>query len=68
MRQLRDAPQDFLEAAHILYLAPADAADTKLPSGSVDYHFSYTVFEHIPIEALRSLLREATRILAYGGV
>jgi hypothetical protein len=55
MGQLWQSPQDFLEAANILYRAPADAADTKLPAASVDYHFSYTVLEHIPLESLRTL-------------
>ena len=68
MGQLWQSPQDFLEAANILYRAPADAADTKLPAASVDYHFSYTVLEHIPLESLRTLFREAARILADGAI
>ena len=66
--QLWQSPSSFLEAANILYSAPADATDTRLPAASVDYHFSYTVLEHIPEESLRTLFSEATRILADGGV
>jgi len=54
--------------AGIRYHAPSNAAATGLPAGSIDAHISYTVFEHIPAEALRAILVEARRILAPGGV
>jgi len=50
------------------YHAPADAANTGLPAGSVDGHVSFTVFEHIPESILVDILREAGRILTPGGV
>jgi SAM-dependent methyltransferase len=57
-----------LRAARIHYYAPADAANTALPAGSIDIHTSYTVFEHIPREKLREILKEARRLLAPSGV
>lgn len=50
------------------YHAPADAARTGLPDGSVAGHISFTVFEHIPAPVLVDILREAGRVLAPGGV
>lgn len=57
-----------LPIAGIVYHAPADAASTGLPAASIDVHTSYTVFEHIPRDALRSILLEGKRVLAPGGV
>ena len=67
---LASAPsvRDVLRVSGIQYHAPADAAKTGLPDGSIDLHFSYTVFEHIPGEVLRSILREASRVVAPQGV
>lgn len=60
---------EVLEAAHIRYMAPADAAAAKeLPDRSVDVHFSYTVLEHIPGEVLVRILREAARVLKPDGL
>ena len=57
-----------MECARIRYHAPADAAATGLPAGSIDAHVSYTVFEHIPAAVLRDILLEARRVLSPGGV
>ncbi len=46
----------------IEYLAPSDASDTRLTTGSVDFHTSYTVFEHIPRETLTRIILEGNRI------
>ena len=54
----------FLDLTCIKYLAPADAANTKLPEQSVDFHTSYTVFEHIPLEILRTIIDEGNRIIS----
>ena len=54
---------DFLQTAGIVYHAPADATATGLPAGSIDLHFSYTVFEHIPRPELVRILLEANRLL-----
>ncbi|WP_415908464.1 methyltransferase domain-containing protein [Oleiharenicola sp. Vm1] len=50
------------------YLAPADATRLALPAASVDLHFSFTVFEHIPASILVPLLAEAARILRPDGI
>jgi hypothetical protein len=61
-------PKKFLSEANIVYLAPADAANIDLPDESVDYHISTTVFEHIPGEAIKRILKEAKLILKKDGV
>jgi len=60
--------QQFFELCSIAYLAPADAASTGLDTASIDIHTSYTVFEHIPPETLRPILREANRITKKDGL
>jgi len=60
--------QDFLEGCQIQYLAPADAAKTKLSSESIDFHTSYTVFEHIPPNILKNILVEGNRIVRNDGL
>jgi hypothetical protein len=50
------------------YRSPADAARTGLPSHSVDFHTSYTVFEHIPHDTLLQILREGNRITRADGL
>lgn len=62
------SPQQLFDCCSIDYLAPSDAADTSLPAGTVDIHFSYTVLEHIPEPVLGPILREASRLLAPDGV
>jgi hypothetical protein len=52
---------------HLKYRAPCDATDTGLPAKSVDIHFSYTVFEHIPGDVLLQILREGGRLLSERG-
>ena len=59
---------EVLAAAGIRYFAPADAARTPLPGHSIDIHFSYTVFEHIPRQVLTAILCEASRLLRPSGV
>lgn len=58
----------FLDLCQIEYIAPGDAADTGVPSGSIDIHTSYTVFEHIPPEILRRILAEGNRITSETGM
>ena len=59
---------DVFRVANISYRAPADAAKTDLPDASIDAHFSFTVFEHIPEEVLIGVLTESNRLLSWSGV
>jgi len=68
IERLWSNPQTFLKEANIQYIAPADAADTDLPPGSVDYHFSVTTLEHISHWVIRDIFVEARRILSSRGV
>jgi SAM-dependent methyltransferase len=68
LRELCHTPRRFLECAGIHYLAPRDAADTGLPSASIDCHCSVTVLEHIAPGVLRDILVEAKRLLKPRGV
>jgi SAM-dependent methyltransferase len=67
LRAARDAA-DFLERAGIEYRAPADAAATGLPAGSIDVVFSNSVLEHVERAAIESLMQETRRLLRPGGV
>ncbi len=60
--------QAFLTCCNIDYMAPGDAADTRLPEASIDFHLSYTVFEHIPRPVLEAILKEGNRILHDDGL
>lgn len=68
LERLQDSPQKFIEEANIQYLAPFDAADTSMPDGFLDYHLSYAVLEHIPLNVLKNIFIEARRILKNDGV
>ena len=59
---------DVFDLCKIEYLAPGDASCTYQPSESVDYHTSYTVFEHIPLKVLESILKEGNRIIRKNGL
>lgn len=67
MRERLDRPMELLREAGIEYCAPADAARTGLPDGSVDVHYSLSVLEHIPGGVIQEILREARRLLAPEG-
>lgn len=58
----------FLDRFGVEYHAPSDAAATGLPGGSIDFHTSYTVMEHIPPRVLSSILVEARRLLRPDGL
>ena len=59
---------DHLESCGIRYHAPADASNTGLGNGSVDVVVSYTVLEHVPLDAIRAIAVENRRILTRGGL
>lgn len=58
----------FLDLCSISYIAPGDAAATGLERESVDFHTSFTVFEHIPPGVLRRILEEGNRIIRTDGL
>jgi hypothetical protein len=58
----------FLHLCGIDYVQPGDATRTGLGDESIDYHISYTVFEHIPPDILSAILVEGTRILRQEGL
>jgi hypothetical protein len=59
---------DFLNFCQIEYIAPGDAACTGLAANSIDFHTSYTVFEHIPLNVLQQILLEGNRIIKQDGL
>jgi len=58
----------FLEFCQIRYVAPGDAAKTGLEEGSIDFHTSFTVFEHIHPKILREIIEEGNRIIRDNGL
>jgi hypothetical protein len=58
----------FLDLCAIDYIEPADAAKSGLPPGSIDFHASYTVFEHIAPNVLAGILVEGTRMVREDGL
>lgn len=59
---------DLLAKYGIDYRAPADAARSGLPDGSVDAITSTSVLEHLPPAMIPPILRECRRILRPDGV
>jgi methyltransferase family protein len=57
-----------LDTCSIRYIAPGDAASTGLAAGSIDFHVSYEVLEHIPEPVLQSILEEGSRVVAKDGL
>jgi hypothetical protein len=60
--------EDLFTTAGIEYHAPCDCSHTGFQDRTVDVHYSYTVFEHIPGPILEGILREANRLLSDRGV
>lgn len=58
----------FLKLCDIKYIAPGDAAETGLPTESIDLHISITVLEHIPKSILTKILKEGNRIIKRNGL
>ena len=66
-----DSPSDvekLMRLCCIEYKAPCDAAETGLPSGSIDFHTSYTVLEHIPKSTLGEIFDEGGRLVKKDGL
>lgn len=60
--------RELLDFLNIEYIAPGDASHLKLPDKIIDFHTSYTVFEHIPYGILRDILIEGKRVLKVNGL
>lgn len=60
--------RDLLDLCRITYIAPGDAAHTGLSPGSIDFHTSFNVFEHIPGDVLAAILAEGNRIISRDGL
>jgi len=60
--------RDLLGFLNIEYIAPGNASHLKLPNNTIDFHTSYTVFEHIPCNILRDILIEGKRVLKANGI
>jgi hypothetical protein len=58
----------FLELCQVNYIAPGNAADTALQEQSIDFHTSYTVFEHIPSGILKAIVAEGNRLISDDGL
>ena len=56
--------ESLLEFCAIKYVGPGDAARTGLPSESIDFHTSFTVFEHIPPDVLVRILKKVIESFA----
>lgn len=59
---------ELFATAGIEYHAPCDCAHTGFQDRTIDVHYSYTVFEHIPGPTLEAILQEANRLLSDHGV
>ena len=52
----------------VRYDAPARTSALDLPTGSMDFHVSHAVVEHVPPEDLSGIFREAGRLLREDGL
>ncbi len=59
---------DLFRFCGINYIAPGTAIKLPLQSGTVDFHVSYNVLEHIPLNDLKAILEEGNRVIAEKGL
>jgi len=59
---------DLMDLCSTKYLLQTDSAHIELPSGSVDFQVSRSVFEHVPPDDLASLISECSRIVRDDGL
>lgn len=59
---------DLLRVTRITYRSPADARSLPIASGSIDFHISTNVLEHVPPEDIRRIVAEARRLLKPNGL
>ena len=60
--------KSLLQLCQIQYKAPCDASKTYLEPNSIDYHFSYSVYQYIPFPILKNILLEGNRIVKNDGI
>jgi SAM-dependent methyltransferase len=60
--------QELLKLISVDHIAPGDASQLSIPSNSIDFHTSYLVFEHIPPEIIKAIIKEGKRILKKDGL
>jgi hypothetical protein len=63
-----DVTSDLKNIFGIEYLAPIDAANTKLLAKSIDFISTNSTLEHIPASALPAIMRECKRLLKEDGI
>ena len=63
-----DSMADLESRYRIRYVAPGDVRATGLPSGSVDYMYSMSCLEHIPVDELPRIMAELRRIASPGAL
>jgi SAM-dependent methyltransferase len=69
-RRLVSAPRDLPALMRLLdvqYEAPADATSIPIAAGTIDFHTSFTVLEHVPPGIIERIFAEGRRVLAPGG-
>lgn len=59
---------ELMAICQIDYLAPVNAADLPLADGSMKFHVSSNVYEHIPRSSLAGILQEAFRVVPADGL
>jgi len=64
----KDKCPSLFESMNIQYLTPVNLECLPIVDHSVDFLFSIHVLEHIPPKVINSLLCEAKRVLAIGGL
>ena len=67
LRQLKKFDFENLEAMGISYLAPIDIADYRIEE-ELDFVFSLSVLEHVPLQRLQSLLLNLQSSIKPGGM
>ena len=56
-----------MDSINIKYIAPCDASNLPYENEYFDFHISFTVLEHIDIKSIRSIFKEARRVLKNKG-
>ena len=64
----KDTPASLFESMNLQYLTPVNVGCLPIVDHCVDFHVSIDVLEHIPSNLISSLLYEAKRVLAIGGL